>query len=98
MDERLTKQEIAFEWNTDKARINLSKHGISFVVACEAFFDPFVVVLDDEVVDDEQRGSMLGMTEQGRLLYVVYTLRKDAVRLISARPATPGERRIYEYQ
>lgn len=98
MDVRLTKQEITFEWNADKARINQSKHSISFVVACEAFFDPFVVEMDNEVVDDEQRGSMLGMTEQGRLLYVVYTLRKDAVRLISARPAAPGERRIYEYQ
>ncbi len=98
MDERRIVRGIIFEWHVEKAHINRQKHGVDFGAACEAFFDPFLVVLDDEIVDDEQRGALLGLTEQWQLLYVVYTLRGDTLRLISARLATNAERKIYENQ
>ena len=98
MDKRRIWRGIVFEWHMEKAHINRQKHGVDFETACEAFFDPFLVVLDDERVDDEQRGALLGMTEQWQLLYVVYTLRGDTLRLISARPAINAERKIYENQ
>ncbi|NUQ37206.1 MAG: BrnT family toxin [Caldilineales bacterium] len=98
MDERRILQGIVFAWHTDKAHSNRRKHGIDLATACEAFFDPFLVVLDNEIVDDELRGALLGLTKAWRLLYVVYALRNDTFRLISARPATSAERRMYENQ
>jgi uncharacterized protein len=76
----------------------MRKHEISFELACEAFFDPFVFYLDEEVVNDELRQSIIGMTTSWRLLYVVYVLREDIVRVISARLATKAEREAYENQ
>ncbi len=98
MNERRVWRGIVFEWHTDKARINRQKHGVDFVAACEVFFDPFLMVLEDDTVHDEQRGALIGLTEQWRLLYVVYTLRGDTLRIISARPATIAERKLYENQ
>jgi len=95
---RFTLHNIAFEWDRRKAVSNIRKHEISFELACEAFFDPFVFHLDDEVVNDELRESIIGMTTSWRLLYVVYVFREDIVRIISARIATKTEREEYENQ
>jgi uncharacterized DUF497 family protein len=72
------------------------KHDVSFEVACEAFFDPFLRYLEDETVDGEVRETIVGMTENWRLLYVVYVLREDMVRIVSARRVTKSERKWYE--
>ncbi len=88
--------DICFEWHIDKAVANLHKHGVSFETACEVFFDPFLVPLDDEYIDDEARERVIGLTENWQLLYVVYTLRGDTIRVISARPATAREQKAYE--
>jgi len=77
---------------------NLRKHNVSFETACEAFFDPFVLWLDEEVVEGEVRETILSMTINWRLLYVVYVMRDDTVRLISARKVTKTERKRYEDQ
>ena len=87
---------IRFVWNRDKAESNLRQHGVSFEDACEVFFDPFVQLLRSEMIDGEEREATIGMTEEWRLLVVVYTFRAEAIRIISARPATSAERTAYE--
>jgi len=99
MDIEHSYQGILFEWDGDKAAANLGKHGISFEAACEAFFDPFVFVSDEEYVGDETRDTIIGMTQRWKVLCVVYTVRiGDRFRIISAREATPTERQDYEGQ
>lgn len=96
MNVRYVLQGIAFEWGGQKAAANLAKHGIPFEIACEAFFDPFVRVVDASS-EDEERDAILGMTLDDRLLFVVHLEQGDeAFRIISARPATAAERSLYE--
>jgi uncharacterized DUF497 family protein len=96
MDVHFLTQGVAFVWDSAKATANLRKHGVGFETACEAFFDPFVRPADAGE-HDEERLAFLGMTERGRLLFVVYVERDgDQFRIVSARPATPAERREYE--
>ncbi|MEZ4731394.1 MAG: BrnT family toxin [Caldilineaceae bacterium] len=89
-----TLQNIRFEWDSRKAEVNRQKHKIAFETACEAFFDPFLQQDEDEFVDGELRERVIGMTESWQLLYAVYTLRTDRIRLISARPATRQEKYV----
>lgn len=97
MDARYALNEINFVWNAQKAAANVKSHkGITFELACEAFFDPFLQIEDGGVQDGEQREAIIGMTINWRLLYVVYVMRDDVVRIISARLATKAERGIYE--
>ena len=91
-----TRQGIQFEWESDKAFVNLHKHEIAFEMACEVFFDPFLHQDDDEVVDGELRERVIGMTKNWQVLYVVYTLRGGTIRVISARSANRQQRRDYE--
>lgn len=99
MDIQYQLQGILFEWDLEKADENLRSHQVTFETACEAFFDPFVYALEEEAHRDEVRETILGMTLSWKLLYVVFVLRRgDVFRLISARIATPTERRIYEDQ
>lgn len=90
-------QGILFEWDSRKAAENLRKHGLSLETACEAFFDPFLYVVDEEeYVGDELREKVIGMTRNWRLIYVVFVMREDRIRLISARDATAVDRVLYE--
>lgn len=85
-----------FVWDSEKASNNASKHGISFEVACQIFFDPFIRI-EDARVGEEQRDAAIGLTEDWTLLFVVHMLREgETIRIISARPATTQERRTYE--
>ncbi len=94
-----TYQGIRFEWDSHKEESNLIKHGISFKTACEAFLDPLVISLEDEMVDNELREKFIGMTRDWRFLYVIYLWKDgDVLRIISARPATKTERMRYENQ
>jgi hypothetical protein len=88
---------IHFEWESEKAAKNLSKHGIHSENACEAFFDPFLCMVEPESVDGQIREAIIGMTMNWKLVYVVFSMREgDIFRLISARLVTKNERRIYE--
>jgi uncharacterized DUF497 family protein len=98
MDVQITLHNIAFEWDSRKAATNVRKHDVSFEVACEVFFDPFLRYLEDEIVESELRETIIGMTKNWRLLYVVYVLRDDIIRIISARKVTKSERMWYENQ
>jgi uncharacterized DUF497 family protein len=84
-----------FEWDDRKAAANYAKHGISFETAREAFNDPFAIErVDDREVHGEDRYILIAMAE-GRLLFVVYTMRDSTIRIISARGAEPYEYRQY---
>lgn len=84
-----------FEWDDAKAAANLAKHKVSFEAASDAFSDIFAVEYEDDRIDyGEDRIVLLGMVGN-RLLAVIYTLRCEAIRIISAREAEPHERRHY---
>ena len=84
-----------FQWDDRKAAENCANHGITFEVAREVFNDPFALDWPDESeAYGEERYCIIGMAE-GRLLFVAYTMRDDAIRIISARGAEPQERRRY---
>jgi uncharacterized DUF497 family protein len=88
---------MEFEWNIKKARINWNKHGISFEEAVSCFYDPFQLSFyDPEHSDDEYREILLAQSEKGKILIIVFTLRDDTIRLISARNATRQEKTYYE--
>ena len=86
---------MRYEWDPAKARANALKHGVEFVDAVGALEDPLAIVLDDPH-PAEPRFLSLGLDFLGRILVVNWTMRGDASRLISARRATPTERRLYE--
>ncbi|MDB9375061.1 BrnT family toxin [Nodularia sphaerocarpa] len=88
-------QGIEFEWDINKADSNFVKHGVRFEEAAEAFFDPFYQE-GDASANNEQRDFILGYSLSQRLLLVVYVDKKSRKRIISARPATKFERRLYE--
>ena len=87
---------MGYEWDPAKARQNLRKHGVDFADAVTVLEDDAALTIRDPFSEQEQRWITLGMDAFGRLLVVVYTWRGDRIRLISARLATPRERRQYE--
>ncbi|MDR3670134.1 MAG: BrnT family toxin [Holophaga sp.] len=98
MDVRFELQQQIFEWNQDKASANRRKHQVSFEKACEVFFDPFVRLVDASD-QGESREAVIGLTEDWEPLFVVHVIRQGgSIRIISARPATPSERRTYEHE
>ena len=84
------------EWDPAKARANFTKHGVRFADAVTALEDDSALTIRDLSSEDEERWVTMGLDASGRLLVVVYTWRGERVRLISARQATPNERRQYE--
>jgi hypothetical protein len=88
---------VRFEWDADKAASNFAKHGVSFEEASTVFGDPLATTVPDpDHSDGEERSLTTGLTANGRLVIVCHTDRGDAMRIFSARPATPNERRTYE--
>ena len=89
-----------FEWDDAKNRHNLSKHKISFETARLVFDDPGVLSLLEREVDGEERWQSLGLIHGAVLVVVAHTYRDtpggEVVRIISARKATPAERRRHE--
>ena len=84
------------EWDPRKAVANLRKHDVDFADAATVLHDEHAITIRDEGSDEEDRFVTLGVDALGRVLVVVYTWREDRPRLISARKATPRERRQYE--
>jgi uncharacterized protein len=92
---------MPFEWNDDKNRENLAKHGIDFDTAELVFADPFALTQRDVLHDDEEeRFITLGAIGAGAIVFVVHTScerdGEDVIRLISARSATGREKQAYE--
>jgi uncharacterized DUF497 family protein len=86
-----------FDWDPQKAEANLRKHGVSFDEAATVFLDPMAVSgPDPEHSVGEDRYITFGFSRLGRLLAICHTYRPGAIRIISARRVTRGERKIYE--
>lgn len=88
---------MEFEWDADKAKRNTLKHGVEFADAATVFGDPNALTFyDPDHSKTEDRYLTFGYSIEGALLVVAHADRRDRVRIISARPATRRERRIYE--
>lgn len=87
---------MQFAWDPKKAAANVAAHGVSFEEALTCFYDPYQVAFyDPDHSEREDRELLIGHSNRGRLLLVSYTLRRQTVRLISARKATRTEARTY---
>lgn len=91
-----------FEWDEQKNKKNRAKHGVSFDTARLVFDDPWAVSIQDRHDNGEERWQTIGLAGQTVILLVAHSYRGDevgeeSVRIISARKATPKERRIYEH-
>ncbi len=82
------------EWDPYKASLNRRKHGVSFAEAVMALEDPLALTREDDH-PAEMRFVTVGLDARSRILIVVWALRGARARIISARLATPGERRQY---
>lgn len=88
---------MKFTWNPNKADTNLQKHGVSFEEATTALRDALSVTgYDPEHAVGEDRYITFGISNKNRLLVVSHTEEQNVIRIISCRPATKSERKIYE--
>lgn len=87
---------MSYHWDPRKATSNLEKHGVDFADAVGVFEDEWALTIKEQYVEGEQRFVTMGTDFLGHVLVVVYTLRGDVTRLISARAATRRERKTYE--
>ncbi len=86
---------MEYEWDPRKAVANLKKHGVDFAEAISVLSDDLALTIE-ESHSDADRFVTMGTDLLGRILVVVYTMREEKIRLISARKATPRERKQYE--
>ena len=88
---------MQFEWNPDKAIINIQKHNISFTEASTVFNDPLSLTYQDPDHSlSENRYITIGLSQTGKIIILAHTDRNNKIRIISARLATRQERRFYE--
>jgi len=88
---------MKFEWDKDKEKRNIRKHSISFDEAVTVFYDPVSATFaDTDHSIEEDRFITIGYSSQRRLFVISHTERGDAIRIISARPATISERKRHE--
>jgi len=88
---------LTFEWDPDKAKANLAKHGVGFLEAATVLGDPLSLTISDPSHSEgEQRFVSVGMSDRARLLVVAHTEWGERIRIISARRATRREQRAYE--
>lgn len=95
MDVVYRLQGIEFEWDQNKAQSNREKHDVKFEEAAEVFFDPFYQT-GDASSNNEKREFIIRYSSYYRLLLVVFVERGQRNRIISARPTTRAERKLYE--
>lgn len=88
-----------YEWNETKNNSNLEKHGLDFNLAIEVFSDPNGIIQLNRNMDGEERSQIIGKLQNEIIIvFVVFTQRKQKIRIISARKAGKKERQIYENQ
>jgi uncharacterized DUF497 family protein len=88
---------MKFEWDANKQNRNRQKHKVSFEEAATVWTDPLALIASDpEHSLEEEREWIIGESYNNRLLVVVYTMRNNVVRIISARPTTKWEHQQYE--
>jgi uncharacterized protein len=97
---------MRFTWDEAKNRSNQKKHdGIAFEEAAHVFRDPFRLTRQDRIEDGEERWQTIGVVYGVTVLLVAHTITEDddgdpieEIRIISARRATPQERKHYEHE
>jgi uncharacterized DUF497 family protein len=99
-DTMYIRMAVRVEWDENKNRANIAKHGIEFAAVVPVFDDPLSLTIPDRVADGEQRYRTIGAALDGVVL-VAHTLREvsggdELIRIISARYATSSERKAYE--
>ncbi|MBE9008713.1 BrnT family toxin [Pseudanabaenaceae cyanobacterium LEGE 13415] len=88
---------MRFEWDDNKAASNELKHGITFEEAITVFADPYLLFTEDsQHSHEEEREWAIGEAENGLIVVVVFTMRGERLRIISARKATKRECQKYE--
>jgi len=88
---------MEFEWDQEKAKVNLKKHGVSFQEAITVFGDPLAVTFrDPDHSQVEERFITFGLSRFQRLLVIAHADTEYKMRIISARTMTAKERSIYE--
>jgi uncharacterized DUF497 family protein len=87
---------VGYEWDAAKAAGNLKKHGIDFADAAVALEDEHAVTISERTTHSEERFVTMCMDPLGKTLVVIFTWRGKNIRIISARKATPREKRWYE--
>ncbi len=88
---------VTYEWDPVKAAANLRKHGVSFAEAALVFLDPMALTFyDPDHSQEEDREITIGVSREGRVLFVSHCARGDRMRLISVRKATAREKKQYE--
>lgn len=88
-----------FDWDEGNKDKNWIKHGVNFLECEEVFFNrPLIIGDDTKHSFQERRYFVLGQSNAGRALFLVSTIRKDKVRVISARDQSRKERQVYEQQ
>ncbi|MGH2587563.1 MAG: BrnT family toxin [Dehalococcoidia bacterium] len=86
----------AFEFDWDAAnRQHIALHDVEPAEAEQAYLDPNAVTLEESIVEGEAREAVIGLTPQGRLLVVVVADYGDRLRVVTARPASRREQRVY---
>ena len=86
----------SFEWDEGNSAKNEAKHGVTDRESEEIFFNKPLIVTRSSTRGKEIRYAALGKTYGSRLLTVVFTVRANRIRVISARPMSRNERTVYE--
>jgi uncharacterized DUF497 family protein len=90
-------QCTGFEWDTNNSDKITAKHAVTPTECEQVFFNVPIIVGDDvKHSESENRFYVLGQTDTGRLLFLVFTVRSEKARVISARDMNKNERRVYE--
>lgn len=88
---------MIYEWDAEKAKANLRKHGVSFEEAATVFLDPLALTFPDPYHSGgEEREITIGHSTTVQVVFVAHCRRGNRVRIISARKATRRERKQYE--
>jgi uncharacterized DUF497 family protein len=93
----MINESTGFDWDEHNLIKNWNKHQVSYWECEETFFNkPLIVKDDEEHSSEEKRYYALGRTDEGRQIFIAFTMRDTVIRPISFRDMTKRERRIYE--
>ena len=95
----ILKRCIGFDWDQGNSEKNWIAHQVSRNESEQVFFnEPLIVAEDERHSQNEKRWYLLGRTDSQRLLFIVFTIRANLIRVISARDMNKKEREIYNEQ
>jgi len=94
---RLIHEAQGFNWDDGNSGKNWIKHGVTDTECEEVFGNrPFAIVEDKKHSEEEERFCAFGKSDENRLLSIAFTIRNGMIRIITARPMSKNERKVYE--